>query len=99
MHFINIVGPPAVADQPPFRTQRDSRSANRRVNFAMLLQPVQLVTLGAFLDLTKELHRFGFVAWLAGVVRRDDHFNLDGDDIPFGLNQPRPFDLLAQKSA
>ena len=73
------------------RIRCHSGRTNRRINFAMLFQPVQLVALGAFLHLPQELHRFGFIAWLAWVVRGDDHFNIDGDDILFGLNEPRPY--------
>jgi len=68
-----------------------SGGANGRINFAMLLQPNQVVALGAFLHFPKELHRFGFVAWFVWIVRRDDHFDIDGDDVPLGLNEPGPF--------
>ena len=75
-----------------------SGRTDRRVNFAVCLQPVQLVAFGAFLDLAKERHRFGFVAWFTWVVRREDHFNLDGDNVAFRLNQSYLFDSLARNT-
>src|SRR5207249_853356 len=78
-----------------FAAVRSLGGADCCVNLAMLFQPAQLVALGAFLDFAKELHRFGFVAWLTRIVRRDDPFNLDRDDISFRLNQSRPFNALA----
>src|SRR5438046_2646903 len=77
---------------------RESSRTHRRGYLAVLLQPGYLIALGALLDFPKELHRLGFVAWFARVVFRDDQLNLDGDDVPIGLNQPCPFDSLTRNS-
>jgi hypothetical protein len=39
-----------------------------------------------FLNLSKKADRFGFIAWLAGIVRRDHHLDFDGHDVFLSLN-------------
>ena len=77
---------------------RVSGRPNRGVKLAVLFQPTHLVALGAFLDFAKEFHRFRFVARFTRVIGGNDHLDLHGDNILFGLNESRPLDALAGNS-
>src|SRR6185295_2756370 len=65
------------------------------VDFALLGQPSQVATLGALLDLPKELNGLRFVARLARVIDRNDHLDLDRNHVLLGLNQSGPLDSLS----
>jgi hypothetical protein len=61
----------------------------------MILQPYQVAPLGMLVNFTEELHRLGFVARLAGIIDRDDQFNLNGHNVSFGLDKPSAFETFA----
>jgi len=61
----------------------------------VLLEPGEIALFGAVLDFAQEVDGFRLVAGLGWVVRRDDHFDFDGDNISVGLNETLAFDAFA----
>ena len=71
------------------------RRLRSSVDFALLPQPGQVTLLGVLLDLPQELNGFRFVAWLARVIDRNDHLDLNRNHILLRLNQSGPLDSLS----
>jgi hypothetical protein len=72
-----------------------SPDVHRLIDLAMSAQPFDIAVPRTILDLSQQLHGLGLVAWLARVLRRDDHFDLDGHDIAIGVYPPDSRDSLA----
>ena len=72
--------------------------ADQFVDLAMLFQPGRVTPLGMFADVSDELHGLGFVARLAGIVRRNDHLDFDGHDETTTPDQPGCLDPIARDS-
>jgi hypothetical protein len=83
------------AVKPQTRGAGSLRSFHGGVNLALRGQPGHVSPPGVLLDLAKELNRFRLVAQLAPTIDRDDHLDLDRNDILRRLNQAGPLDSLS----
>src|SRR5437868_1559478 len=75
---------------------RSSRRSRGRINLPMLPKPRDIASLGVFLDFSQQVDRLRFIAWLTRIIRRNDHFHLDGHNVLVRLDEPLPFHALSK---
>ena len=62
---------------------------------SMLQEPPLVTAFRPFRNFLQELHRFGFIARFAGIIRRDDHFDIYSHNVPASLNQACSFEAFS----
>ena len=92
------LGPPYISAIEAIRVASMSRGFDEFVDRAALLNPLPITPFGVFGNVAQHLDGFGLIARLAGIVGRNDHFDLDGHHESVALDEARSSDSLSLDS-